>query len=168
MSANLVKLMQQSRIYMDEGIYSPILKTHLYLANLKPSPKKYGTYLERVSNPVVNNSPPKAGNERRPVSRRTPGQIPLEARYSGTRAPVDVVPEAVSAVTQTADTYYSRPGVNKTRSLKHLVFTGELSTPIEVSETFIVSSLSSKDNNPFPATRSLSSVSATTLVSLLF
>jgi len=123
--------------------------------------------LERVSNPVVNNSSPKAGNERRPVSKRTPGQIPLEARYSGMRTPVDVVPEAVSAVTQTADTYYSRPGVITTRSLNDLVFTGVLSIPIEESETVIVSSLSSKDNIPFPVTRSLSSVSATTLVSLL-
>jgi hypothetical protein len=123
--------------------------------------------LERVSNPVVKNSPPIAGNEQRPVSKRTPGQIPLEARYSGIRTPVDVVPVAVSAVTQIADTYDSRPGVNKTRSLNDLVFTGVLSTPIEVSETFIVSSLSSKQINPFPVTRSLSSVSAITLVSLL-
>ena len=38
MSANLVKLIQLSRIYIDEGVCSLILKTHLYLANLKPSP----------------------------------------------------------------------------------------------------------------------------------
>jgi hypothetical protein len=110
--------------------------------------------LLRLSNPVVNNSPPNAGNDRTPVSKRTPGQMPLEVRYSGMRTPVDVVPVAYSAVTQTADTYYSRSGVITIRSLNDLTFAGELSTPIEESETFNVSSLSSKHNNPFSRTRS--------------